>query len=198
MREFYNDFFSLNLKDFNNIGIDVEINKVLFVFTVVIIIGAVFISYFRNSMVTVIKRLKRFDALTEESAKTLDEIRTNTFGARVLMRSSNRLKRIVKRVGEKDYSYEEYVELSKKQKRKKKDKKTRAKIKEKKKAYRDLTNARFYIRDLSENETKRVLMTRTTTVFNTVLFCVLIFAVFVCLLLLSPLILRFINDLLTR
>lgn len=178
--EFYQEYFLINLKDYPNIGLDIEINKLLLCFLIGLIVATVVVNYRNSGNILLIKRLIRFESISEDSAKTLDELKINSFIVRHTLSSNGRLKKIVKRVGEKDLTYEEYSAMIK-QKGYKEEK-------------IDFENAKFFIREESLNEATRLSETTTTSPLNTVLFCVLLVAIYVFVMFLMPSILNLINS----
>ncbi len=176
------DFFFINLKDYPNIGIDFEINVFLLVLTVALCVSFFFINHYRNMMQSIIKQLTRHGAKDEESAKTLTELGLDrAFALKWALSRGGQLSRVVARVGEKTYTYEEYVALSK-QKGGIKDEKI------------DFAEARFYIRESANDRAKHILENYGTSTPRAVLYCVLFLAMYVCLALSMPELLSLINN----
>ncbi len=203
MFDFYKNYISLNLKDYKNIGIDLEIGKILLAFTIGLLIATVFISIERNMMTALIKKLSRHEATDENTAKTLSELGFTGFSGfvcRYLLKSSGRLKRLIKRVGEPEYTYEEYVALTSKKKKPAKTANGQKSVTEEDGKNNllnekiDFATARFYLADKKSNETMNIMEAKNSSLLNTVLFCVLIVAVYVCLTLVLPEILTLINN----
>ena len=177
-------YFSINLNDYQNIGIDLEINKLLLAFTVGVIIAALAINFNQTGINLVVKRLLRKNALGVDSAITLGEMRIDGWRTRLLLSSSDRLKKLVGRVGEREYTYEEFVRLNKEKKYKEE------KI--------DFATARFYLREEGIGRSRHIVEVGHTSMLNTVLFSILIFAIYVCISLLMPEILTVINNMLAK
>lgn len=181
---FYEKYFLINLKDYPNIGINFEINKILLFLAIGIIIAAVAVNYRKASMTLVIKGLLRHKARDEESAKSLGELKISSLGARLALNGSGRLAGIVKRVGANKYTYEEYIELTKKR------------------GYKeeriDFESAKFYIADEKYEEAKKIFERSDGSLVHTILFCVFIIAIYICLLFAMPGILDFVNALFTK
>ena len=178
---FYEKYFNINLKDYSAIGIDLEINKILFFFTVGAILAFVFVGYIRTGIAVALKALLRREAISEESALTLDEMRINTPAVRLALKKiSGRLATVIACAGEKKYTYEEYLEISKKKGYK--EEKT------------DLKSARFYIREGKKDEAKAIYDRYDSPVFHTVLSCILLIALYTCLLFAMPGILDLLNS----
>ena len=182
--KFLNKYLNLNLKDYSNIGIDLEINKLLLCFLVGAIVASVLMSFNTTRINITVKKLLRRSALNEESALTLDELGINTWSIRRLLSASSQLKRLVARVGEPQYTYEEYIALTKK------------------KGYKeekiDFSLARFYLREDGLARSRHIVEVGQTSILNTVLFSVLLVAIYCCLALLMPEILTLINNLLNN
>ena len=179
--DFYQKYLLINLKDYDNIGIDLEITKVLLAFVIALLFTVVAINLIRASMHALIKKLIRREAFSEDSALTLSELELDKFRIRMLLKSSGQLSKIVSRAGEKKYTYEEYVALSKE------------------KGFKDTIDfkeARFYISEDGRDRATHIYEENEVSVLQTVLLCVLIVAVFVCIMLLMPSILTLINNLL--
>ena len=181
---FYEKYFLINLKDYPALGIDLEINKILLFLVIGAIFAAIFVGYRRAGVASVIRGLLRREAKSEESARTLDDLRANSLSVRLVLRASGgRLSKIISRVGAPKYTYEEYVALTKKRG-----------FKEEK---IDFKNAKFFIAEERTDEAKRIYERSESPLFHTVLFCVLLVAIYVCLLFAMPEILDFINSLFT-
>ena len=178
--EFYNKYLSINLNDYSNIGIDLEISKILFCFLVGLIIATVIINYRRACMILIIKKLLRHEIVSEENAKTLSELDINSFGARLSLSSDKRLMSMVKRAGEKQYTYEEYSEL--------------IKSKNFKEEKIDFDEAKFYLNEDALDDAKKIVDVPAPSIINTILFYVLLVAIYICIILLIPEVLNLINN----
>ena len=196
MYEFYKNYLSVNLADYENIGINLEISKVLFGLLIGLIIASVIVSWQRNAMLAIIKKLNRRGCVDESSAKTLSELNINTFGVRTLVKTSSRVKRLIKRVGESEYTYEEYTALLKKKKEKKEGSEKDGKLPLELEKKIDFATAKFYLKDACSNDTKNILDKKKNPVLNTVLMCLLLVSVYTILLFLMPDILSLINSIL--
>ncbi len=177
------EYFFINLKDYPNINIDFEINVFLLILTVALSVCFFISTYYRHGMQRIMKQLARFGAKDEETAKTLGELGLGKAAViKYALSRENRLTRIVGRVGEPKYTYEEYIELEKK-----KGGIPREKI--------DFSTARFYIREEKIGEAKHIIETYGTSIVRTILYCVFFMALYVCIALLMPEILTGINAL---
>ena len=197
MYEFYKNYLSINLADYENIGINLEINKVLFGLLIGIIVASILIGLQRNSMLILIKKLSRQSCVDSDSAKTLSELGINTYGVRTLIKTSARVGRIIQRVGAVDYTYEEYTAILKAKKRKKSKEVTKdnvSSIDPDKKI--DFNTAQFYLKDAESAETKNILDGKSNSLINTLLMCLLLVCIYTILLFLMPAILELINSVL--
>ena len=200
MYEFYKKYLSINLADYENIGINLEISKVLLGLLIGIIAASILISWQRNSMMLLIKKLNRHNCTDTESAKTLSELGINTIGVRTLIKSSARVGRLIGRVGASEYSYEEYIALMKAKKKKDKvadvtketntDKTLNKKV--------DYSTARFYLKDSGNEEVKNILDKQRSSVLTTALMCLLLVCIYTIVLFLLPDILELINSVLGK
>ncbi len=176
MYAFYKKYFLINLADYPNIGIDFPITIVLLCFFAALIVTTIVVNLRRSKIETIIKQLSRYSAYSESDAKTLSELKLDNKAFRYLLsKPEGQIASMISRVGEKKPTYEEYMS---------KDYKTE-KI--------DFEEARFYIKEEARDRAKKVLELGSATPLNTILFCLLLLAVYICLALLMPGILSAIN-----
>lgn len=167
------EYLSLNLKDYENIGIDFEINKFLILVGLALCVASFVISRKRSLISEMIKQLFRHNSTSEQNAKTLKELGLiDSRGIKRSLSADSQLRKMVSFVGERKLSYEEFVALSK----------------EKKKAVDvpDFETARFYIPDEALDRAKYVYNNYSSSLLHTVLLCVLCLSITACLILLSP------------
>lgn len=160
------NFIFLNAKDsFQNVVVDIYINIILYVMAIALCITIFWVSFHKNYTVRTLKQLLRRNALSEDSAKTLSELRLSESKAikRALSRRSQ-LSDMVKRVGEKKLSYEEYMALSKKKGL------TKEKI--------DFADAKFYIPEDKIDRARRISEKENPSLLRNILICVFIIALF--------------------
>ncbi len=182
IKEIYEKYFLLNLKDYPNIGINLEINKLVLAFTLGVVIASFLINYHRSYTYLAVKRLLRHGALDEKNAKTLGEIGINTASVRFALSRSGQLTKMIRRVGEPHYSYEEYVAKMK----------SRSKREEK----IDFDTARFFLDETQLDRAHHISEVGSPSFLRSILFAVLILTMGVCIFLLMPEILMWINNLL--
>lgn len=178
--EFYNKYFLINLKDYPNIGFDMQINVVLFCFLIGLIVTTVIYNYKTEGNTRLIKRLQRLEATNEENAKTLDELNLNNFNSRQTLSGSGRISKIISRVGAEKMSYEEY--------------KAAIKNKDYREEKINFKEARFYINEDGIDEATRIAESNNTSPINTVLYCILMVTIYVFIMFLMPSILTLINN----
>lgn len=178
MLKFYKKYFLLNLKSYPNLDVDFPITLVLFIFFIGLMIVSVVVNFKRSKIELTLRQLKRHNAESEESAKTLKELRLDNFVIKFLLSREGQLTKLVKRVGEKNYSYEEYMALSRKERNEK----------------IDFENAKFYLREEGRERSEKILESSSPTLLNTILLCVFILAIFVCLSLVMPTLINLIDS----
>ncbi len=177
----YEKYFLINLKDYPALGIDLEINKILLFVAIGAMLAFIFVGYIRAGVATALKALLRREAIDEDSARTLDELRINTLSVRLALRNlGGKTASVIARVGDKKYTYEEYMELSKKKGFK--EEKT------------DLSTARFYIKEGKRDAAKAIYDRFDSPVLHTVLACVLLVALYSCMFFCMPGILNLVNS----
>ncbi len=186
IKKYINDYLSLNLSDYENIGVDFEISKFLLIVLVGLCISFFVIDWHRGYMLLAVKKLFRHEALDEQSAKTLGELGIDkSRSVKWALSHDTRLSKIVKRVGEVEYTYEEYIALSKKLK------------KEKKKMAPDTPDfavARFYVNPQRLSEARDIEQNYSSSLIKTAVFSFMFVIIFVGLTLLMPELLSFINS----
>jgi hypothetical protein len=182
MLNFYKKYFLLNLKDYPNIDVDFPITLALFIFFIGLMAVSVTVNFRRSKIELMVRQLKRHNAESEESAKTLKELRLDNIIFKLLLAREGQLTKLVKRVGEKNYSYEEYMALSRKERNEK----------------INFENAKFYLREEGMERSNKIIESHSPTLLNTILLCVFILAIFVCLSLVMPSIMNLIDNYIGR
>ena len=100
---FYEDYISLNMKNYPNLGFDFEIVKVLLIAAVVLCVVFCVMDFHKKNAYLIIKQLMRHEAKNPESAKTLSELSLSENRAvRRSLASSSQIRSVVGRVGEKE------------------------------------------------------------------------------------------------
>ena len=198
---FYEKYFLINLKDYSNIGLDLEINKILFCILVGAVLAIAIIGYRKVGICRVLKSLLRHESRDEESAKTLDELKINSLCVRIaLSATEGRLAKIISRVGATSYTYEQYIASIKKNKSKPSDGETGGAVKDAQiiDDKIDFSTARFFISADKTEEAKSVYDRSDSPTLHTVLTCVLLVSLYICLLFAMPGILELVNSFLAK
>ena len=177
------NFFLLNLNNYDNINIDFPIGAFLIAITLSFCVASFVINDYKSKTAALIKQLSRHGAKSEETAKTFSELRIkNTLTVRRALMGSGQFKNIVKRVGEKKESYEEYIE------------RTKSKNKNKREEKIDFATARFYIDPEFENRAKRIYESDNSGILRPILISVMLVAILICLVIFLPELLTMINN----
>lgn len=173
--------FFVNFADYANLGYDLPINIVLLIFFAGMCIGLVALDFSRKYIRLTVRQLLRHEAIGADNAVTLSKIGLGE--SRIVKRfllGSGHLSRIVKRVGDAEYSYEEYVALQKAKKLK------REKI--------DFSTAEFYIVPEMLDRANSISNNYRTSLIKTVLACLFLAALYICLMLAMPELLSLLNN----
>ena len=183
LETYFERFFLLNLKDYSNISVNLYVNLLLLTAFVGMGTAVCLAAVIRSKMALVTKQLLRHGAIGEENAKTLSQLGLiNIRGIRRVLSREGQLTRIVRRVGEVRYTYEEYVALVKEKKL------TRENI--------DFSTAAFFIDTEQSARAKNVYETYSSPWQKTAAICVFLLAVYVCLSLVMPEIMSWLNSIL--
>lgn len=183
LRKYIENFFLVNLKDYGNIGIDLYINVILFALCVGMCVAIFVVFAKRATMARLIKQLLRHEAFGEDNAKTLKELNLlDNSSVRRALSHDGQIKRIVSRVGEVKYTYEEYVALMKAKKLKTEDV--------------NFDEARFYLSEKELPRARSFYERFSPSVVRTVGLALLLLILYVCISLAVPEVLVWINSLL--
>ncbi len=178
--ELFEDFITLDLSDYDKFGVAFPIGVFLTLLTLGIIV-ALFVIYFKNLYsTTLLSKLLRREAMSEESALTLAELKIDTTAIRNAITKGGRLGSMVKRVGEEKLTYEEFIALKKEKKYKEE------KI--------DFESARFYLSAEKLPEIKTHIKYNTGTILQPIILSVVLIVIWVCLALFLDDLLYFINS----
>ena len=204
-------YLSINLNEYENIGMNLPVVKLLLIVAVAFIVAVIIISYSKSNLYLVVKQLMRHGATGEENAKTLGEMRlADNKGVRRAIVGSAQMRSIVAIAGEKKMTYEEYLAKSKARREEKREK-NKNEVGLLGRAARaiagffsskdevlmesvDLESARFYIKEEGKNRASRIYNSSDISPLRTVLCCVLIGLFFLGLMLSMPEILDRINS----
>ena len=176
---FLKDFLFLNLSDYENIGIELPIGAILLALSVVLIGFVFYYNYYRSSASYLCMRLLRADAISEEKGVGLKDIRLDgSLGVKLVLRGGGELSAVIKLVGEKKESYEEYIKASKSKGRK------AEKV--------DLGSACFYIAPEKKDRAERIAA-ENHSVLTPILISVAVLAILVLAMLFLPDLLELLN-----
>ena len=114
----FKDFLNLNLDMYENININFPIGAFLIILAFVFSIATFMIYLKRNAEIKFLTALIRHEAEDESSAKSLKELRLYTFPTKFFLAYSGWMKKIVAIAGREEVSCEEYLKLSKEEKKK--------------------------------------------------------------------------------
>lgn len=185
MLDIFKKCFAINLGDYENIGINLEINVVVLGAFIAVILGVVFLNVYRGNLKLMIMQLTRHGATNEDGAKTLKEL--GLYDSRIIRRmlaGHNMLTQVVARVGATEYDYETYVKMS---------------AQERKEAEKiDFDFARFYIKEGEINRAGFVIERYVVSLPRTLVTCVFIAILCGCVIAWMPGILNVVNDLIGK
>ena len=194
-KNFFENYISLNLKDYPALGFNFEINKFLIFLSLGLCIACVFISYTQSTIAIFIKKLIRTEAFSEENAKTLSELGLgeSKILKKLIMKDSGAIKKAVSVLGIKKLTYEEYVEAEKAKKEAKKrgESGTSGSVSL---VSIDFSSAKFYINKDNKSYAEHAFMINNTSKIRTCLYCVLIFAFTFALIMLMPSLVEALNS----
>lgn len=172
--------YEINLNDYENIGVNLQINKVLLIAFLVFAAVTVLLEVYRMNTRTMIVQLIRHEAKTKDGAKTLTELGLeNNRVIKYLLSNSSLLSKTVGRIGEKKYTYEEYVALGKEEKAE------FEKI--------DFETEQFYIKDECLDRAMHISEKYDSTTVKAVMTCVFLFVIYMCIASAMPELLRLID-----
>ncbi len=185
LEDVWNNIILLNLKDFENIGIDFYINIFLFFVSLAIIIYALAFEYSRGVMHTVVKQLIRHGAFDKDGGMTISELGiSDGFFTKFMLSRDPRLARIVHRVGEPDISHDEYMKL----KRSEREKLLRV----------DFSTERFYIPEDKKDAAERVFATYAFSLPRFLVFCLFVFLIWGAVAAVSYELFNYLNSIIIR
>lgn len=114
----FKDLLNLNLDMYENININFPIGAFLIILAFVFSIVTFVIYFKRKAQINVFTALIRHEAYDESSAKSLKELRLDTFLIKFFISPGGQMKKILGIAGRGEPSYDDYVALSKDEKKK--------------------------------------------------------------------------------
>ena len=209
LKKLYAKYFSVNLKDYSNINIDLEINQVLFFLALGLCAACIFINYYQGNISLLFKKLIRLEAFSEEKSNTLKDLGLKDHKPTkiLLIKNSGSIKRVINVVGRKRLTYEEFIESEKEKKQSKKhliskssdensayDNNSRpTKTSENLQSEIDFETAKIYIIPEMREYAEHAIKSGTSPI-KTALYCILICSFFVVLIISMPTILTIVNN----
>ena len=179
--DFITEFFSLNLSQYENFGINFPIGMFIVFFTLAMCAAFFIYNYQKRYVAFMLKQLIRHNATSRENAKTLKELHLEkNFYLKSALSGSGQLTYLVKSTDYSQPTYEEYVSESKKRG-----------FKEKK---INFEQAKFYISEERINESKRIVERSNTEWWRPILFSAIAIALLGILAIFLPEILNSINS----
>ncbi len=192
----YKNYICVNPDDYG-LGINVEINKVLFFIMLGLCAACIITNYYNSYMRLILKKLFRSEAFGEDNSKSLAflGLSDNKRILKFLAREGGALKRVVFTAGEKKLTYEEYIAVEKQKKAKKKNKKKEEKTKDiKENKLSDISSKSFYIPEDMKDYAEKWLSKNDASLLKTILSCSLIFAFYIAILFIMPSLLSLISS----
>ena len=173
MTSFFEDIIMLNAKDYFDSVLNVYVNLIVFIIAAALCASSFVINHHKTYTLRMIKQLLRHKAFDEEGSNTLAELHLlESRSLKWALSRKGQLTNVVKRVGQPEYSYEEYVKLQKEKKLPKE------KI--------DFSTAKFFIPKEKLDRARTIEEKENPTILRTVLVCFLIIALAMCIALLMP------------
>lgn len=171
----------MNLNQYENFGLSFPIGIFLIFMTVVLCASAFLINYQKRYTLAVLKQLARHKATDEKSAKTLGELHLErSLGLKYALAKSSALKSMVKMVGEKTPTYEEFIENSKN--------------KDYKEEKIDFESARFYIDTGAQAKVQRIMQEPEPAWWRPILMSLFFIAIAVIVGVFLPQLLYWVNN----
>lgn len=190
LKNFYDNYICINLKDYQGFDVDLEINKLLFFIFLGISVACFFISYHQQNMLLLLKKLFRSESFGEANAKTFAELGLSSNNAvkGLVLKNSGPIKRVVSVIGKKTLSYEEYIAI---EKAKKIAKQTKTEYADNDiEPEIDFSVARFYIAEENRVYAERAYSNNNTSYVKATLSCAMFFVFYLVVVLLMPVILN--------
>ena len=191
--EFYQRYIRLNLADYENIGIDLQINALILAFTAGIIIASLILGFYRSSVHEVVKQFTRHEAKDEASAKLLVELSLNEWQYIFALKKIPLLKKLIARIDppapvkEKEFLQEDVFDPESRPEEETQEEPT---------SEIDYNCSKFYLVPEQEERCKKVLRSYEPSFISSILFSILILSISVCTIFCTPIFFDFIDSLL--
>ncbi len=173
-------FFNSNLNQYDKINIDFPIGLFIFLLIVTLCLTVFFIHFKKKYLQDVLFMLVRYEGIGEENSKTVSELFLNPTLMKLFVSYKGQFASFVKIAGRKKLSYEDYIKLTK----------------EEKKKYDEVNfnTAKFYIPENQLDAVKNKIEKENVSIFSPVLVSVLFIVILILLIRFLPNILEFINS----
>ena len=196
--DIYYKYFCVNLNDYDKIGIDLQINKLLLFVFIGLCVATVIISITQLNTALLLKKLLRTESFSSENAKTLENLGLdkNIVLKYILSKTTGKLFSVISFAGYKRPSYEEYVSYEKAKKAAKfKPKEANADFENTPipSLKPDLATCSIYIEKSNVSAAEELFKHNSTSILKTVLSCALLLAFYVAIMFLMPGILSLVN-----
>ena len=179
-KRYFKNYVMIDLSDYPEFGVNFKINLFLLALFLAFIGVMLYTNYVRASMHLLVKQLMRHGASSEDGAKTLTELGLiDNRTVRSLISREGQLSSVVGQVGKREYTYEEYVALEK--------------IGKLPKERIDFSTARFYLKESGMDRARCIFNFYDSSVIRSILFTVLVLAVYVAVSIIMPSVLDAIN-----
>ena len=180
-KEFWNDIVLLNLNSFENIGFDFYINVFIFFVAVAFCLFAFYIESTRGLIHLLISQMKRHNSYSLDDSKTLSELGLKSnLRIKRLIAKNHMLSRVIARSNVKNYTFDEYVEMKPSERR------SAEKI--------DFDTEKFYIQESATARASDIYSSYGFSLGRLMVFCLLILIIFTSIMIMSPEILRSIDN----
>ena len=158
----WNNIILLNLRDFENIGVDFYINIFFFFAALAIMLVAFFFDYSRGVTYVTVKQLVRHGALSKETSVSLSDIGLDkNVAVRFFLSRDSELSKLVSRLSAPTLDYCTYIKMKSSEKRKL--------------LTLDFEKERFFLSGDRNDRVNKVMSVYSFSLTRFILFCVFVF-----------------------
>ena len=189
IKDFYLNYVSLNLSDYSDFGIDLQINKILFFVSIILCIASFVISSYERNLSLLLRKLCRSGSFSADNAKTLSElgISDNKAIKSIITKRSGISKKLIVCI-DTDAIYSPETEEHSKD----------GKKESLKNIVSPIDTSRFYINAEEKLAAENYYKTKNSSVLKTVIYCAIILVFYVVTALLMPSILSVLDSLVSN
>ena len=190
LTEFYEKYLTLNLYEY--VGVDLPINLVILAVALALCAACFYVGHKQNTEALILRKLIRSASFGEACAKTVSELglNANRYAMRILSLESGSIRTVVARLGERKLSYEEYIAAEREMKKLSRKERREREMNE---LNEEKPEPSFYIHEDMKNEAKRLFERNTSSPLKTALYCIIILAFAIAVIMLMPMILELIR-----